>query len=321
MYLEDFQVLLFFDVGGSGSCCLVRHGIWYKYSYRPSADHCPDWDAAFHGTWWYSLWLVAATGVLLASHDRDLGHDFNSRQGVFCSPSLATAERYARPCKPFPDRLYHRLVYELWVEPGKRVKRRNGKTVQWIVPQESVRLKGLWLRIDAPPEKFVQGWSVWKPLLEAKPRDATEPEMVDISDLPCLESFRPTQDDLAEIVSVTSSETEWSTETSSETAEMGSKTVEKPRAPKPKAMPKRQVFNMRADEERPEAPKPKAMPKRQVFNMPANNSERSLDVEEKPQTPKPKAMPKRKTPTTLAMAPGPHVTSEVRHLVPARVRS
>ena len=253
------------------------------------------------------MWLVAATGVILASHDRDLGHDFNTKQGVFCSPSLAIAEQYARPCKPFPDGLYHRLVYELWVEPGKRVKRKNGHTVQWIVPQNAVRLKALWLRIDAPPEEFVEGWSVWKPFLEAKPTDATGPDIVNVSDLPCIDSFRSAEiagnpDDVVGISPGLGSETEDSSSATSSESE----TEERPQTPRPKAMP------------RPQTPRPKAMPRRRIPHTLTENSGRSLDFEEKPKTPRPKAMPKQKLSTTLAKAPGPQQTSEVRRLGPAQ---
>ena len=233
------------DLGGG------RRDLWHRYLYRPtSQDVCfSTWETAYQGSWWYSLWLVAASGVVLASEDKELGHDFNSVCGVFCSPSLKVAEKYARPGKPFPDGLYHRLVYELWVQPGKRRKRRHGSTgSQWILQPDQVRLKAVRIKIDSPPEQHVEGWSQWKPSFEARPKDALEPGPVDISDLPTIESF---QEPLLPV----------------EPSESGApssariprqKAMPKPRPrPKQKAMPKKRVSESKPFAKQKARPKPK----------------------------------------------------------------
>ena len=228
------------DVGGG------RRDLWHRYLYRPTSqaqDVCSTWETAYQGSWWYSLWLVAASGVVLASEDKELGHDFNSVCGVFCSPSLKVAEKYARPGKPFPDGLYHRLVYELWVQPGKRRKRRHGSTgSQWILQPDHVRLKAVRIKIDAPPEQHVEGWSKWKPSLEARPKDAAEQGPVDISDLPKIEAFQEPPPP-------------GSVKRTSSGAGAAPILIPKQKAmPKPKPKP------------RPRAPKQKAMPKKRVVS-------------------------------------------------------
>ncbi|CAJ1337202.1 unnamed protein product [Effrenium voratum] len=150
---------------------------WHVFSYLPTeqgeqADRSEEaMVEAFHGTWWYSLWLVLQTGVVLESNDKEKGHDFNSCAGVFCSPDVCTAEQYARPQIIFQDGMYHRVIFQLLVQRNQRQKRKHGREgVQWILPMASVKLKALWIRLDAPPRPREEALRDWCSELEAVPQ-------------------------------------------------------------------------------------------------------------------------------------------------------
>ena len=80
----------------------------------------------FYGTWWYSVWQVLLSGVLLESNDYAKGHDF-WEPGVYCTPLVSTAKWYARPHIVFVDGVYHCIMYELRVDPLKiKTERERG---------------------------------------------------------------------------------------------------------------------------------------------------------------------------------------------------
>ncbi|CAJ1460537.1 unnamed protein product [Effrenium voratum] len=145
---------------------------WHVFSYLPTEQGEQEaMVEAFHGTWWYSLWLVLQTGVVLESNDKEKGHDFNSCAGVFCSPDVCTAEQYARPQIIFQDGMYHRVIFQLLVQRNQRQKRKHGREgVQWILPMASVKLKALWIRLDAPPRPREEALRDWCSELEAVPQ-------------------------------------------------------------------------------------------------------------------------------------------------------
>ena len=44
-----------------------------RYMKEPVVKSDENWETAYHGTWWYSVWLVLKSGVFLESNDRDKG--------------------------------------------------------------------------------------------------------------------------------------------------------------------------------------------------------------------------------------------------------
>jgi len=147
------------------------HQGWAVYGYetdRPVVHSGPGWEQAFHGTWWYSVWLILKSGILLESSDRSLGHDF-WEPGVYCSPSLDTGLWYARPQILFGDGVYYRIIFELRVDPGRRKKNRKRGGVQWVFPCAGVALHAIWVRSNAPPANGEERLNTWEPSLEALP--------------------------------------------------------------------------------------------------------------------------------------------------------
>mmetsp|Transcript_9190 Transcript_9190/g.23599 ORF Transcript_9190/g.23599 Transcript_9190/m.23599 type:complete len:545 (-) Transcript_9190:124-1758(-) len=145
----------------------------YRYTRSPVVNSTPDWEVAFHGTWWYSVWSVLDTGILLESNNRNLGHDF-WEPGVYCSPSLDTGLWYARPQILFEDGVYHRVMFELRVDPERRKKDRKRGGIQWVFPCAAVSLHGVWIRSNAPPKNGEERVNSWEPHLEALPIGCAE---------------------------------------------------------------------------------------------------------------------------------------------------
>mmetsp|Transcript_92384 Transcript_92384/g.270444 ORF Transcript_92384/g.270444 Transcript_92384/m.270444 type:complete len:412 (-) Transcript_92384:118-1353(-) len=152
-------------------------GSWaiYRYKREPVVSAEESWEAAFHGTWWYSVWLVLESGVLLESNDWDKGHDF-WEPGVYCSPNLETARWYARPHVLFGDDAYHRVVFELRVDSARRKRNRQRGGVQWVFPTGAVALHAVWVQINSPPQKGEERVNEWDADLEALPLSREKPE-------------------------------------------------------------------------------------------------------------------------------------------------
>lgn len=140
----------------------------YRYTREPVVKAAASWEQAFHGTWWYSVWSVIESGVMLESDDRSKGHDF-WEPGVYCSPNLDTGRWYARPHILFGDGVYHRVLFELRVDPSRRKKNRQRGGVQWVFPAAAVALYAVWVQLNAPPKNGEERVNDWDPLLEALP--------------------------------------------------------------------------------------------------------------------------------------------------------
>eukprot|EP00931_Biecheleriopsis_adriatica_P046518 TRINITY_DN26725_c0_g1_i1.p1 TRINITY_DN26725_c0_g1~~TRINITY_DN26725_c0_g1_i1.p1 ORF type:complete len:458 (+),score=105.73 TRINITY_DN26725_c0_g1_i1:85-1458(+) len=145
----------------------------YRYVKEPVVRSDETWEVAFHGTWWYSLWMVLSSGVFLESNDRDKGHDF-WEPGVYCSPNVSTARWYARPQVLFGDGLYHRVIFELRVNTAKRIRARQRGGVQWIFKPDAVALHAVWVQRNAPPVNGEERINDWDPALEALPPGETQ---------------------------------------------------------------------------------------------------------------------------------------------------
>eukprot|EP00971_Amphidinium_carterae_P065536 1298730-Amphidinium_carterae.1 len=145
----------------------LRRWLIYDYNRRQEPVD-PTWVQAFHGTWWYSLWSVLETGVMLESNDSKLGHDF-WEPGTYVTPLLETAMWYERPHVVFMDGVYQRAVIELRVDK-KRIKReRERGGIQWVFPSDAVKIVGFRFKTNAPPRAPEQRFDTWEQRLEAMP--------------------------------------------------------------------------------------------------------------------------------------------------------
>ena len=150
---------------------------WHVYGYTKEPpkskagnkfSNTANWEQAFHGSWWYSVWMLLHSGLFLASDDRSLGHDY-WEPGVYCTPNIDTGLWYARPQVMFGDGVFHRLVFELRVDISRRTKNRQRGGVQWVCPSDAVKLHAVWVRSNAPPAKGEERVNDWEPHLEAVP--------------------------------------------------------------------------------------------------------------------------------------------------------
>eukprot|EP00929_Paragymnodinium_shiwhaense_P094316 TRINITY_DN54814_c2_g1_i1.p1 TRINITY_DN54814_c2_g1~~TRINITY_DN54814_c2_g1_i1.p1 ORF type:complete len:617 (-),score=138.68 TRINITY_DN54814_c2_g1_i1:64-1914(-) len=146
----------------------------YKYKRETAVQSEPDWEVAYHGTWWYSLWsLLASGGVFLESTNKELGHDF-WEPGVYCSPVFSTGKWYARPQVLFGDKVFHRLILELRVDPKRRKANRQRGGVQWVFPTDAVSLHAVWAQPNGAPFNGEERIYDWDPSLEAIPPGQVE---------------------------------------------------------------------------------------------------------------------------------------------------
>lgn len=146
----------------------------YRYLQEPISE---SWVPAFHGSWWYAIWSIARTGIVLASDSMDKGHEF-WQPGVYCSPLFGTAKSYARPHVLFADGVYHRVLVELRVDPSRQLRSRERGGQQWVFPVEAVKIFAVWVQMNAPPETGEERLRDWVPELEAVPCGCEVPFVV-----------------------------------------------------------------------------------------------------------------------------------------------
>jgi len=148
---------------------------WEVFSYSRAAIPCESsWTVAFHGTWWYALWSILSSGVLLESNDKELGHDF-WEPGVYCSPLEETANHYGRSHVIFGDGTYHRVALELRVDAKQRKKQRKRGGEQWVFPNGAVHIHSLMIQINKPPQCGEERLRSWDPDLEVLPAKRDRP--------------------------------------------------------------------------------------------------------------------------------------------------
>lgn len=140
----------------------------YRFARNTLTPAQEGWDQAFHGTRWYALWLILTSGVMLASDNKEAGHDF-WEPGVYCTPVLETARWYGIPHILFNDDIYHRVVIELRVDPAKRKRNRQRGGVQWVFPADATVIKSIWVQSNAPPDADERRFLHWDTELEALP--------------------------------------------------------------------------------------------------------------------------------------------------------
>eukprot|EP00971_Amphidinium_carterae_P075835 1498402-Amphidinium_carterae.1 len=155
----------------------LRRWLIYDYNRRQEPID-PTWVQAFHGTWWYSLWSVLESGVMLESNAASLGHDI-WEPGAYVTPLLETAAWYGRPQIVFMDGVYQRAGIELRVDK-KRIKRgRERGGIQWVFPADAVKIVGFRFKTNAPPKQPEQRFETWEPRLEAIPDHHEMPQDID----------------------------------------------------------------------------------------------------------------------------------------------
>eukprot|EP00927_Polykrikos_kofoidii_P072151 TRINITY_DN68301_c0_g1_i1.p1 TRINITY_DN68301_c0_g1~~TRINITY_DN68301_c0_g1_i1.p1 ORF type:complete len:507 (+),score=63.70 TRINITY_DN68301_c0_g1_i1:184-1704(+) len=155
----------------------------FRYTKEPVVRSEESWEVAYHGTWWYSVWLILQTGIFLPSDDMKLGHDF-WEPGVYCSPNLETGLWYARPHVLFGDGVYYRIIFEVRVDLTLRKRERKRGGVQWVFPSSAIALHRVWIRSNAPPANGEERVREWEPHLEGLPRGWNQvPAVVNPRDL------------------------------------------------------------------------------------------------------------------------------------------
>eukprot|EP00435_Cladocopium_sp_Y103_P029841 s119_g7.t1 len=138
----------------------VKNGHWVYFARKiteqvalPGSSAMPsssvsgtqNWVPAFHGTWFYALWNLLATGQIAPSFDERKGHEFNKlgTHHVYCTPVFDTAFSYARAHNVFGDGVYHRCILELRVDVKRRWRQKEKGGNQWTFPSDAVVIVGV----------------------------------------------------------------------------------------------------------------------------------------------------------------------------------
>lgn len=128
------------------------------------------WSRGFHGTWFYALWSILESGVLLESSSKERGHYFYS-PGVYLTPSLSGSIWYARPHHMFDDAMYHRVIVEVLYDTSK-VLPLKGKVASRavVVSSDAVAITGIIIQPNSPPYAGEERCETFDPSLEVIPR-------------------------------------------------------------------------------------------------------------------------------------------------------
>ena len=130
-----------------------------------------------HGTWFYGVGSVLASGQVALSWNENLGHEC-WKPAVYTTPLMCTATRYARPHLLFSDAVYYRVVLELRVDDRRKIKKRQAGGHQILFPADAVHVRAVWVRPNAPPCVAEERLSSWNPELEALPAGRQAPRVV-----------------------------------------------------------------------------------------------------------------------------------------------
>ena len=133
-----------------------------------------DWQRAWHGCKFESLYSIMYHGRLAASRDSGEGERFfEGAPGVYLHKD-GTAKKagfYMRFVPLCNDGVFWGALWEVWVDREDKVTVPQ-KTDQWVQQERSVRLAALWLA-GATYEGMNPGWEVvesWNPKLECNPK-------------------------------------------------------------------------------------------------------------------------------------------------------
>jgi hypothetical protein len=147
---------------------------------------CAEWETAFHGCKFESLYSIMYRGRIEPSISQKRGDRYlTGHHGVYLfSPARkAKAYGYSRYVQLFGDGTFWSCVWEVRIDRTHRVV--SGHYDQWVQPADSVRLEAIWFCARGHSE-LVEGWEVnekWEPLEEANPHaaiwDDTVPDSLD----------------------------------------------------------------------------------------------------------------------------------------------
>ena len=154
------------DTGGA-------HWLYYKYCRAPMVEHS-RWENALHGTWWYALWSILQSGVLLESCNEKAGHEF-WLPGVYCTPNLSTARQYARAQQVFSDGMYHRVAIEVRYDKKQLRRQRERGGGQLVLPLTAVVIVGLLFLPNDTVHKGEERLNDWDAQLELVPHGRCRP--------------------------------------------------------------------------------------------------------------------------------------------------
>jgi len=163
---------------------------WRHFDYEPATrvvrpgllyEDGGTWEMAYHGTWFYALWLLLTTGVLVESNDMSLGHEF-WHAGVYCSPNIETASEYMRPQQLFGDGFFHRVMLEVQIDRTQLKRERSRGGGQLVLPSQAVAITGVRFQLNAPPQKGEEWLDCWDPAMEALPPNCSPPSAIRATD-------------------------------------------------------------------------------------------------------------------------------------------
>ena len=125
----------------------------------------------YHGTFAYAVWSIIEEGILLESHDKNLGHEEHTVGAYATNDLQVPLARYARPACLFDDFAMFQFVLRL-VPGGKPETTFKNEGGQEVFKSERIKVHSLLVKINGQDFWTRYGDVVhWKfnPLLEAHP--------------------------------------------------------------------------------------------------------------------------------------------------------
>jgi len=148
-------------------------GGWLRFSYASAqaVQAEASWQPALHGTWWYALWQILTSGILLESTDEAKGHEYQI-PGVYVTIDQKLAESYARPQVLFNDGVYYKVMLDVRCDMSKKRQKKKTKLDQWIFPPEAIAIVGILVLPGTKVEKGEEQLDIWQDELEVRPAES-----------------------------------------------------------------------------------------------------------------------------------------------------
>ena len=130
-----------------------------------------DWHRAWHGTRFYAIYSIVATGELTPSADVSAGHRIlTNTPGIYCHKHATRCASYTPYMPLADDGIFWAVVCELLVDRNFRVSPPR-KTDQWIQQDGSVIITAIWFHgVNANQMTYgSKTFPAWNPLMEANP--------------------------------------------------------------------------------------------------------------------------------------------------------
>ena len=173
--------------------CLLREperdaGSWVSYRYvghTPAVTlrGIPNSVVRWHGTWFYALWSILATGIVLPSEDEEKGHWMMKRagdwiRGVYVTSTFMIAERYARPQVVFDRDCYFRVIIEVFCDPlGEICPINRTAETQNVFSPAAVAISRILINPNSSVSEHEERMSNWNSVLEARPAGSVLPSV------------------------------------------------------------------------------------------------------------------------------------------------